>query len=135
MEASKLALLVVLATTAAMANPSNAQNSPHDYVVAHNVARAAVGLGPVSWDASVAAYAASYARQRSGDCKLVHSKAPQYGENLFWGSGKDWTAAQAIVWRNSTHVGCARLLCDHNAGVFITCNYSPPGNYIGQRPY
>ena len=27
MEASKLALLVVLATTAAMANPSNAQNS------------------------------------------------------------------------------------------------------------
>nr|AEH25638.1 pathogenesis-related protein 1-23 [Triticum aestivum] len=164
MEASKLALLVVLATTAAMANPSDAQNSPHDYVVAHNVARAAVGLGPVTWDASVAAYAASYARQRSGDCKLVHSKAPQYGENLFWGSGKDWTAAQAvkiwadekanynyasnscaagkqcghytqIVWRNSTHIGCARLLCDHNAGVFITCNYSPPGNYIGQRPY
>jgi pathogenesis-related protein 1 len=94
----------------------------------------------------------------------VHSHVPQYGENLFWGSGKDWTAAQAvkkwaderpdydyasnscvggrmcghytqIVWRNSTRIGCARVLCDHDAGVFITCNYSPPGNYIGQRPY
>ena len=164
MEASNLALLVVLAMAAVMLEPSNAQNSPQDYVTAHNTVRATVGVGPVAWDAAVASYAASYARRRSGDCKLIHSNSRDYGENLFWGSGKDWTAVQAvkkwaderpdysyasnscingkmcghytqIVWRNSTRIGCARLLCDHDAGVFITCNYSPPGNYIGQRPY
>jgi pathogenesis-related protein 1 len=165
MEASNLALLVVLAMAAAMLEPSNAQNSPQDYVTAHNAARAAVGVGlrPVAWDAAVASYAESYARQRSGDCELAHSDS-QYGENLFWGSGVDWTAAQAvekwadersdysyasnscvdsrmcghytqIVWRNSTGIGCARVVCDHDAGTFITCNYSPPGNYIGERPY
>ncbi|MDK0764168.1 pathogenesis-related family 1 protein, partial [Clostridium perfringens] len=81
---------------AGIATPCAAQNSPQDYVDLHNAARADVGVGPVSWDDTVAAYAQGYADQRRGDCQLVHSGG-QYGENLFWGSaGADWTAADAV---------------------------------------
>ncbi|CAD6226964.1 unnamed protein product [Miscanthus lutarioriparius] len=160
-----LALAVVAATLAV--TPCAAQNSPQDFVKPHNAARAAVGVGPVSWDENVAAFARSYAVQRQGDCRLVHSGGGPngYGENIFWGSsGKDWTASDAIgwwvgekpdydynsnscakgkvcghytqvVWRKSTAIGCARVVCNNGGGVFITCNYNPPGNYAGEKPY
>ncbi|URD89142.1 hypothetical protein MUK42_32887 [Musa troglodytarum] len=66
----------------AIACTTIAQNSAQDFVDAHNSARAAVGVGPVSWDDNVAAYAQNYANQRIGDCQLVHSRG-SYGENLF----------------------------------------------------
>ncbi|TKW30336.1 hypothetical protein SEVIR_2G029500v4 [Setaria viridis] len=165
---SKLACLAFVAVAVAVlaATPCAAQNSPQDYVDPHNAARSDVGVGPVTWDDTVAAYAQSYAAQRQGDCALVHSGGP-YGENLFWGSaGADWSAADAVgswvsekqwydhgsnscsapegqscghytqvVWRDSTAVGCARVVCDNDGGVFITCNYNPPGNVVGQSPY
>jgi pathogenesis-related protein 1 len=47
-----------------------------------------------------------------------------------------------IVWRNTTQVGCAMARCNQNSPFsgsaqwwFWVCNYSPPGNYVGQRPY
>ena len=93
-----LALALAMASATATVTPCAAQNSPQDFVNPHNAARAAVGVGPVSWDDNVAAFARSYAAQRQGDCKLVHSGPNnQYGENLFWGSsGKGWTASDAV---------------------------------------
>lgn len=159
-----LALLFLLGFLV-MVHFTQAQNLPQDYVNAHNNARSQVGVGPISWDDSVAAFAQSYARQRAGDCLLQHSGSQQYGENIAigGGSGFDFTGQNAVnlwvqeqkdydyksntcapgkvcghytqvVWRNSVRVGCARVQC--NSGQwFITCNYSPPGNYINQRPY
>jgi hypothetical protein len=48
-----------------------------------------------------------------------------------------------LVWRNTTLVGCARRTCTKNSPFgrdFPTwelwvCNYAPPGNVVGQRPY
>ncbi|EMS67474.1 Pathogenesis-related protein PRB1-3 [Triticum urartu] len=40
-----------------------------------------------------------------------------------------------VVWRKSTRIGCARVVCAGNRGVFITCNYNPPGNFNGERPF
>ncbi|KAK4405153.1 Pathogenesis-related leaf protein 6 [Sesamum angolense] len=139
----------------------HAQNSPQDYVSAHNAARAQVGVGPIAWDEKVANFARNYVNQRVGDCNLVHSTNRPYGENLAKGSG-EFTGRAAVdlwvgekrfydhssnscvggecrhytqvVWRNSARVGCARARCN-NGWWFISCNYDPPGNYIGQRPY
>ncbi len=39
-----------------------------------------------------------------------------------------------VVWKDSQKVGCAMVLCPDNSQIW-SCNYSPPGNYIGQKPY
>ncbi|XP_059446929.1 pathogenesis-related protein 1-like [Corylus avellana] len=154
-----LALLCLFGLT--LLHLSFAQNTQQDYLKAHNDARAAVGVGPLKWDDKVAGYARDYANKRIGDCKLVHSGGP-YGENIAWGSAdlsgtaavKLWVdekksynynsnscAAGAVcghytqvVWRNSVRLGCAKVRCN-SGGTFIICNYDPPGNYVGQKPY
>ncbi|PIN16198.1 hypothetical protein CDL12_11147 [Handroanthus impetiginosus] len=138
-----------------------AQSSSQDYVDAHNAARAQVGVGPIAWNETVAAFAQSYVNSRLGDCNLVHSGNKQYGENLAKGSG-DFTGQAAVnlwvaeksnydynsnscvggeclhytqvVWNNSVRLGCARAQCN-NGWWFISCNYDPPGNHFGKSPY
>ncbi|TYH88937.1 hypothetical protein ES332_D01G223500v1 [Gossypium tomentosum] len=104
--------------------------------------------------------AAPYASKRIADCDLIHSTGP-YGENLAEASyalsgaeavtlwvderphynydanqcvGGECLHYTQVVWRNSTRLGCARVKC--NSGWwFVTCNYDPPGNIVGERPY
>lgn len=85
-----------------------------------------------------------------------------YGENIFWGKGRRWSATDVvaswvaekqwyhynnnscsgpdcthytqIVWRTTERVGCAKIVCD-SGDTFAICEYYPPGNYIGARPY
>ncbi|KAL9238526.1 hypothetical protein vseg_012932 [Gypsophila vaccaria] len=135
-----------------------------EYVVPHNLARAKVLMPPVVWNDTVAEYAKAYAQERAVDCALQHSNylTPGYGENIAMSEG-DLTPAQAIdlwagekpyydygsnsctqgqmcghytqvIWRGTKSIGCASAKCQ-NGGTFITCNYYPPGNYIGERPY
>ena len=136
-----------------------------EFLSVQNDARADVGDAPLQWHPQLARYAQWWAAQNAvyGDCGLHHSGGP-YGENVFWGSpGKDWAPSDAvsqwagekrwysyffnacafydgcghytqIVWKDSRYVGCAKVTCG-DGNVFITCNYYPPGNYIGQRPY
>jgi uncharacterized protein YkwD len=47
-----------------------------------------------------------------------------------------------IVWRDSTRVGCGYADCTNllnvgsfNSGRLWVCNYDPPGNWVGERPY
>lgn len=79
----------------ALAHVAQAQNTPQDFLNAHNSARSQVGVGPMTWDTTVAAYAQNYANQRINDCQLVHSGGP-YGENLFWGYGLEYNATYAV---------------------------------------
>lgn len=103
-----------------------------------------------------------YANRRRGDCALVHSSGV-FGENLFWGSGGRWKPANAVaawaaeeanydyktnsctggadcwhytqvVWKRTVKVGCSQIVCN-SGDIFIACEYYPPGNVIGERPY
>lgn len=47
-----------------------------------------------------------------------------------------------MVWRNSRDIGCAINDCSTGSPfsgfpnwTIVVCNYSPPGNWLGQRPY
>ncbi|MEO7916885.1 MAG: CAP domain-containing protein [Dokdonella sp.] len=46
-----------------------------------------------------------------------------------------------MVWRSSTNLGCGIRQCNSGSPwgsgewSVVVCNYSPPGNYIGVRPY
>ncbi|XP_076954788.1 pathogenesis-related protein PR-1 type-like [Bidens hawaiensis] len=118
------------------------KNAPQDFVNAHNAVRKEVGLGPMSWNATVAQFAESYANKRKVDWALVHSNSEQYGENIAIGyeefSGLDaiklWVDEKAdynyglnscppfkmclhytqVVWKTSIHIGCARVKCVNN---------------------
>uniref|UniRef100_A0A7N0V507 SCP domain-containing protein n=1 Tax=Kalanchoe fedtschenkoi TaxID=63787 RepID=A0A7N0V507_KALFE len=157
---SKLLALTLVLIFLAAASSVHAQDSPQDFLYVHNAARAEVGVQPLTWDDRVASYAQYYADQRAYDCGLVHSGGP-YGENIAMSPG-DMSAVDAarmwvgekpqydpysnscfggqclhytqVVWSGSTSLGCAKVRCG-SGGTFITCNYYPPGNYQGQRPY
>ncbi|KAK1402048.1 basic form of pathogenesis-related protein 1-like [Heracleum sosnowskyi] len=132
-----------------------------DFLDVHNKARAEVGVAPLKWNDAVAAYAQNYAVERAEDCKLQHSDGA-YGENIAEASwdlspieavkmwvdekpffdyssnkcnGGDCLHYTQVVWRNSVSVGCAKVQCRNNQWYFVTCNYDPPGNFIGERPY
>ena len=86
----------------------------------------------------------------------------EYGENLFmgtvgyfgvadavrsWESEKRYYRGQTLdhsnwynsghytqmVWKESQQIGCAKAEC--NGNLIIVCNYDPPGNVLGQKPY
>lgn len=56
-------------------------------------------------------------------------------------SGKMCGHYTQIVWRDTTEVGCFEQQCTDNspfgggAWTLVVCNYAPPGNYVGQKPY
>ncbi|KAI3427612.1 SCP domain-containing protein, partial [Psidium guajava] len=131
-------------------------------ISSHNAVRAKHNLPPLKWSTSLEDYAKWYASRRRGDCTLIHSTS-DYGENIFWGQGRRWTPKEAVtawaaeeayynynsntcmagrdcshytqlVWRTTQKVGCAQIVCK-TGDTFITCEYSPHGNVIGERPY
>ncbi|KAK8259431.1 hypothetical protein V6Z11_D13G055000, partial [Gossypium hirsutum] len=135
-------------------------NDPIDYLNVHNMARAAVGVRPITWDNVVAIFAVNYANKRISDCELMPSKEP-YGENLA-GSKDDLSGSDAVImwinekrnynlksgacnsshicshytqviWHNSVHLRCAKVRCN-NGGTFIVYNYDPLGKIVGKLP-
>jgi len=95
-------------------------------------------------------------RPHSGRWKQEH------GENLFMGTAGYYGVADAVamwereksaydggtinefnvhacghytqlVWRTTKRVGCAKVTCGGN--VIVVCNYDPPGNVLGRKPY
>uniref|UniRef100_A0A7N0V410 SCP domain-containing protein n=1 Tax=Kalanchoe fedtschenkoi TaxID=63787 RepID=A0A7N0V410_KALFE len=160
MDQNRLTLVASTLILLMAAKPAATQDGPRHLLDAHNAARAELGIQPIKWDRNVTRYARRYANTRRADCGLVHSNGP-YGENIAMSTGdlsgveavKLWAGEKAyydassnscirgeclhytqVVWANSTRLGCAKVRCD-NGGTFITCNYDPPGNVVGWRPF
>lgn len=139
------------------------QDDRTTFLTIHNEARAQVKVGPLSWDNKLESYAQDFANtgKYSGCIPRKRPEGSPYGENTAEGYGAftAWEAAgqwvgekdnydyasnscvkeeckhyTQVVWRNSTRLGCASVLC--GAGwPFVVCEYDPPGNVPGQRPY
>ena len=127
---------------------------------AHNRIRSSVGVAPLVWSDKMAAVAQGWADQLVTEGRLRHRASPRYGENLYLISGGRatpndvvgaWASEQAdydygtntcharcghytqIVWRSTKAVGCAVA---RSRGIEVwVCEYYPPGNYVGQKPY
>jgi pathogenesis-related protein 1 len=131
----------------------------------HNAKRKDVGAPPLQWSADLAAVAQTWANHLAteNNCGLQHTAGGKYGENLFAGSGRAYTALDAsqawydeikdyqysvvttanfaktghytqMVWSTTTQVGIGQATCS-SGGIVIAAEYSPPGNYVGQKPY
>jgi pathogenesis-related protein 1 len=130
---------------------------------AHNIYRRELKIPDLVWDDSLAAYAQEWATNlQKRKCAMVHRSSNKFGENLAWSGGwkmnpndvvKMWYDEVAfynyssnscqkgkvcghytqVVWKNSKRLGCAMASCK-NSEIWV-CNYDPPGNYVGQKPY
>lgn len=129
----------------------------------HNAVRAEVGVPPLRWDEGLAAYAQQWADHLAATgCRMRHRQPNRYGENLFQGTARHYRAIDAargwesekahyrggviaknnyqqighytqMVWRRTARLGCGEAICD--ATRLVACNYDPPGNILGRRPY
>lgn len=129
---------------------------------AHNAWRRRYGVPALVWSPQLATYAQEWANVLVRERLLRHRQQDQYGENLASASGKQLSPTTVVrlwgeedkfynyttntcqrgqmcghytqlVWRNTRQVGCA-MARNSQREVWV-CNYDPPGNYVGQRPY
>lgn len=136
-----------------------------EFLDAHNKIRSDKNIEPLTWSEDVANYAKNWANTLADTCQFKHSDNSPYGENLAmnWGSKQTpeqvvlrWASEEAdydydsntcapgkvcghytqLVWRNTQKLGCAIAQCNSQTIKQIwVCNYDPPGNWIGQKPY
>ena len=62
----------------------------------HNAARAAVGVQPLAWDATLARDAQGYAEQMARSGRFAHADQHEQGENLFTGTRGAYSFAEMI---------------------------------------
>jgi pathogenesis-related protein 1 len=129
-------------------------------VRAHNAVRATVGVPPLVWSDQLAKVAQEWADRLLATHAFSHRSNNQYGENLYMISGGSASPSEVVgswaneargydirtntctgicghytqvVWAKTRAAGCA-VAADQYQEVWV-CNYDPPGNYVGQRPY
>jgi uncharacterized protein YkwD len=163
MSAALLVLAAVVSARAqqALGQPGrSAETLAHAVVDAHNHIRAPLGVPPLVWSQQLAAVAQDWANTLIATRRFAHSPGNRYGENLYAISGAAASPAQVIgawaaeargydvrsgrcsgvcghytqiVWRATRAVGCG-VASDPHREVWV-CEYDPPGNVIGYRPY
>ena len=129
-------------------------------LAAHNLVRRAVGVPSLTWSVELAAFAQQWANELVARGKFSHRRNSPYGENLYEITGARTTPGEVveqwvsesknyryglntcrgvcghytqIVWRDTRRVGCA-VAATARSEVWV-CNYDPPGNWVGKRPY
>jgi uncharacterized protein YkwD len=139
---------------------AQSQSMPDEMVQAHNSIRRSLGLPPLAWSDGLAARAQEWARSLLERGQLFHHPKSPYGENLFEMTGahaspaqvvNEWAAESRnydyrsnhcngtcghytqIVWRDTKEAGCG-VARGARREVWV-CEYNPPGNWVGKRPY
>lgn len=97
----------------------------------------------------------------SDGLEFRHPADLQYGENLAWHSRETKSCPELVqmwydeiklynfkapmfdlrtghfsqlVWRDTERVGCARAISSGSkGGIYLVCNYDPPGNFLGEE--
>lgn len=124
----------------------------------------AVSIPPLTWSAAAASVAQAWANHLLASHRFAHNMDDRnYGENLYSESGYGSTIGSAarafkgwagegqsyrfdtntcseqcghytqIVWASTGSVGCG--VASNNRETIWVCNYAPPGNVVGRRPY
>jgi pathogenesis-related protein 1 len=156
-------LIVGIVSAQSSRHPASAKRLPpiaHEMMTAHNSVRARLGLPPLSWSDELAEYARKWASTLIARGEFSHSGSSRYGENLFEIAGASATADDVvaawaseaksynyrnntcsgrcghytqIVWRDTKLLGCG-VARNRMREVWV-CDYEPPGNIVGERPY
>jgi len=131
-----------------------------EMLAAHNSVRAQVGVPALVWSDRLASQALRWGQLLAAHRRFGHNPNSPYGENLFEIQGAratpaevvgDWAGEAAhydyrtgrchgncghytqVVWRSTREVGCA-VTRSREVEIWV-CEYDPPGNIIGRKPY
>jgi uncharacterized protein YkwD len=155
-------LLIALLIFPAAQGPARPKSSPMEQqmLAAHNAVRAELRLKPLEWSGDLESLARVWAEVLLREHRFEHRPNNRFGENLFAIEGGRTTPSRVvaswaseavdydyasngchrvcghytqIVWRDTRQVGCA-VAQSANRQVWV-CNYNPPGNILGRRPY
>lgn len=123
----------------------------------HNMLRALHNVPDLQWDSKLADFAKKRSEHMARTGKFQHEPGTPYGENLYMISGTGtgcsamvkmwyneikmynfgsptWSLSTGhftqIVWKGSKRLGCG--FATGARGLYLTCNYDPPGNRMGQ---
>ena len=156
--------LVLLSATPQLDQTALTQEDIKVILERHNFWREEVGVNEkLEWSDEMAKVAAEWAKElKEKGCEFIHRPNNKFGENLFKGTTGHFDAAYVvnawadekadynynrnkckpgkmcghytqIVWQTTQRVGCAKIVCD-GYDIWV-CNYDPPGNWVGERPY
>ncbi len=129
---------------------------------AHNDWRKRTGVSAVTWSPQLSTVAQQWATKLLKENRFEHRPNSRYGENLASASGQQLSPERVvkmwgeevsdynyaantckpgkmcghytqIVWRSTKQVGCG--MARGNGREVWVCNYDPPGNFVGQKPY
>jgi pathogenesis-related protein 1 len=131
-----------------------------DMLAAHNEVRRRAGTAPLVWSDRLAERAQNWADTLLARGEFAHRPNGKYGENLYEIDGAYATAAEVvkewasesrnydyrsnkchgvcghytqIIWAGTREAGCGVARAPRHE-VWV-CNYDPPGNWVGERPY
>lgn len=151
----------IAAILIAIAAPlSSAGSLETEMLAAHNAVRAEIPVPPLAWSRKLAAVAQKWADHLLASGRFEHHSHPPYGENLFEARGGEATPLEVVaawaseaadynyrtnlckskcghytqlVWSSTREVGCA--VARGGRRQVVVCEYNPPGNWQGERPW
>lgn len=158
--AELFALILLLAPATGIAQP----RSPfaREILAEHNSLRVHLNVPPLLWSDRLADRAQNWADHLIASGEFSHRPNSPFGENLFAITGaaaspaeviNDWASEARdydyrsnrcrsvcghytqLVWRDTKEVGCAVARSRRENREVWVCNYDPPGNYVGERPW
>ena len=140
----------------------NLETVRSDMLTRHNLYRSQHQVSDLTRVAAIESIAQSYSEYLATNNIFDHSSntylGESLGENLYWGYGLSSIGNDAVdswyeeiedydfnnpgyksgighftqlVWKNSQQLGCG-IGCGSNNYCYVTCNYYPAGNYLGQ---
>ena len=158
---SGICFVVLLMASVRGQGGSQSQDLVENCLHAHNVVRAQLGEEQLKWSQPLASEAQWWANELASKNQFHHEPDRSWGQNLFLIEGGFSSPEQAIaawaseanaydhqqnkcvgnmcghytqlVWRSTKEVGCAHAWRGERE-VWV-CDYFPPGNVVGQRPF
>jgi pathogenesis-related protein 1 len=151
----------LLFTSNLYAQNNLADSVKNELVQRHNYYREQVKVPKIKWSDKLAQKAQDWAIVIAKKDRLIHSNY-KYGENIFMSTGAvspkfvvdDWASEKKyyhgekissknyhlfghytqIIWSSTIYVGCAEAI-SKTGKYYWVCEYDPPGNYIGEKPF
>ena len=124
----------------------------------HNYYRSMHGVSKLTWNTDLERLAKNWARHLAQRNRMYHRPNNTKGENIHWSKGytpsskrpvKNWYDEIAqysysnpgfsyrtghftqVIWKSTKELGCGWATA-RDGGIYVVCNYDPPGNYLGR---